>query len=86
MDVTALLRAATVTTLLLLITPVFSRDLRVGWQQLLCLTPALCLRVLQMTLSMQFSSVSTNMFLSPPGSLFYLLMATKWLRVAALED
>lgn len=64
----------------------FSRDLRVGRQQLSCLAPALCLRVLQMTLSMQLSSVSTNMFLSPPGSLFYLLMATKWLRVAALED
>lgn len=64
----------------------FSTNLLVRWQQLSCLTLVPCHRVLQMTLSMQFSSVSTNMFLSPPGSLFYLLMATKWLRVAGLED
>lgn len=33
-----------------------------------------------------FPHWAPNMFLSPPGSLFYLLMTTKWLYVADLED
>lgn len=33
-----------------------------------------------------FPHWAPNVFLSPPGSLFYLLMTTKWLYVADLED